>query len=222
MKKVLAFSILFLFVITSGSYAGFGGGSQQGPKFYGDFKPVVGGWAEYQMKTAGEAPMKMKVAVVGKEGQSYWYETVMQMGERMVTKMLVSGNPNDQQNLKRMIIKSGNEQAMEMPVASMGMNKAQAKGGKPAGKTVDKGMEKVTVPAGTFTARHMQYQEGGETVDAWISEKVAPYGLVKSKAKGFEMVLTGSGNGAKTLITEKPMKFEMPAMPQGMKIPGAQ
>jgi hypothetical protein len=30
------------------------------------------------------------------------------------------------------------------------------------------------------------------------------------------MVLTGYGTGAKTLITETPVKFEMPQMPGGM------
>lgn len=217
MKKTLAITVMFVFIIASGAYAQFGGRGQQGPKFYGDFKPVVGSWAEYQMKAQGEAPMKMKIAVVGKEGSSYWYETVMQVGQRMVTKMLVSGNPSDQQNLRKMIVKSGSEQAMEMPV--MGMGRQPAKAQKPAGKAIDKGVETVTVPAGTFSARHMQYQEGANVVDAWVSEKVPPYGLVKSKAKDFEMVLTGTGTGARSLITETPKKFAMPMMPQGMGYP---
>jgi hypothetical protein len=216
MRKILSFSILFVFIIASGAYAQFGGRGQQGPKFYGDFKPVVGSWAEYQMKGQGEAPVKMKVAVVGKEGSGYWYETVTQARERMVTKMLVSGNPNDRQNVKKIIVKSGSEQAMEMPIMGMGMGRPPAKPQKPAGKVIDKGMETVTVPAGTFTARHMQYQDGADIVDAWVSEKVPPYGLIKSRTKDFEMVLTGTGTGAKSLITETPKKFNMPKMPQGM------
>jgi hypothetical protein len=215
MKKTLAVTIMFVFIIASGAYAQFGGRGQQGPKLYGDFKPVVGSWAEYQVKGKGEAPMKMKIAIVGKEGTSYWYETVMQAQERMVSKMLVSGNPSDRQNLKKMIVKTGNEQAMEMPLMGM-MGQQPGKSQKSAGKVIDKGMETVTVPAGTFAARHMQYQEGSDIVDAWVSEKVPPYGLVKSKAKDFEMVLAGSGTGAKSLITETPKKLNMPAMPQGM------
>lgn len=216
MKKILSISVLLIFVAAAGAYAQFGGGGQQAPKFYGNFKPVVGSWAEYQMNVKGAPSTKMKVAVVGKEGPNYWYETVMKGEMSMVTKMLVAGNPSDQQNLKRMIMKTGNEQAMEMPLSGMGMGKPQGKTQKSTGTFVDKGMEKVTVPAGTFTAKHMQYKEGAEVVDAWVSEKVPPYGLVKSKAKDFEMVLLSSGKGAKTLITETPKKFEMPKMPQGM------
>ncbi len=214
MRKILSISVLLVFIAAAGAYAQFGG--QQAPKFYGEFKPVVGSWAEYQMNAKGAPSTRMKVAVVGKEGPNYWYETVMQGEMRMVTKMLVGGNPDDSKNLKRMIMKTGNEQALEMPVSGMGMGQQKGKAQKPKGKYIDKGMEKVTVPAGTFTAKHMQYKEGADVVDAWVSEKVPPYGLIKSKAKDFEMVLLGYGKGAKTLIKETPKKFQMPQMPQGM------
>jgi len=186
-------------------------GKSAGPKFYSDFKPVVGGWSEYQMTTKGAAPSKMKLAIVGKEGDAYWYETVMEGKQegRTITKMLVSGDPADQKHTKRLIFKMGNEPAMEMPVQMMGQSsKAQ---GKP-GNVTDKGMETIKVPAGTFTAKHMQYQNG-ETVDTWVYKDISPYGMIKSVSKDFEMVLVGYGTGAKTLITETPQKFEMPQMP---------
>lgn len=213
MRKVLALSIVFLFTLTQAAFAQWGPG-QQGPKFRGDFKPVVGAWSEYQVKAPGTTPYKMKMAIVAKEGNAFWYETVTDgQGGRSVMKMLVSGDPNDQKSVKRMIMKHGQEPAMEMPV----MGGQQQAGGKdPGGKMVDKGMEKVTVPAGTFTARHFQYQYDKEVVDSWIAEKVSPYGLVKSTGKNFEMQLVGYGKGAKTQITEKPQKFQMPRMPAGM------
>ncbi len=188
-------------------------GKSAGPKFYSDFKPVVGGWSEYQMTPKGEPPSKMKIAVVGKEGDAYWYETVMEAKRegRVITKMLVSGDPSDQKNIKRMIFKSGNEPAMEMPVQMMEQPSTQK--GQP-GKVIDKGTETVKVPAGTFKTQHMQYQNG-EVVDSWIYKDISPYGMIKSVSKDFEMVLIGYGTGAKTLITETPQKFEMPQMPEG-------
>jgi hypothetical protein len=220
MRKTLGISILFVFIFAFGANAQFGGRAMQGPKFRGEFKPVDGSWAEYQMKMKdqGEAPTKMKMSMVGKEGTSYWYETVMQGKERMVTKILVSGDPEDQKNVKRVIMKPGNEPAMEMPIMNTAKQKGKAQPSK--GKFVDKGMESVTVPAGTFQARHMQYQDGKDVVDTWMSEKVPPYGLVKSQSKDFEMMLTGYGMGAKSLITETPRKMQMPKMPQGMMPPG--
>ena len=157
--------------------------------------------------------MKMKGAVVGKEGEAYWYETVMEGGRegRTITKMLVSGNPEDQKNIKRMIFKQWNEPAMEMPVMMMGQ---QSKGQESRGKVIDKGTETIKVPAGTFKPQHTQYQDSSGVVDTWIYKDVSPYGMVKSVSKDLEMVLIGYGTGAKTQITETPQKFEMPQMPQ--------
>ncbi len=211
MKKIISVvSILMVLVFTQVAYAQFG--QTSGPSFHGEFKPVVGGWSEYQVTAKGEQPSKMKMAIVGKEGDAYWYETVMEGGRggRTIMKMLVSGNPEDQKNIKRMIVKQGNEPAMEMPVEMM---QQSSKGQGQTGKIIDKGMETIKVPAGTFKTQHMQYQDV-ETVDTWIYKDISPYGMIKSQSKDFEMVLLGYGTGAKTLITETPQKFEMPQMPQ--------
>jgi len=212
MKKFpLIVSILLLLSFVPIVHAQFGKSS--GPKFYSDFKPVVGTWSEYQMTSKGEGSTKMKIAIVGKEGDAYWYESVMEGGRqgRIITKMLVSADPGDTKNVKRMIFKQGNEPGMEMPVQMM---QQSSKGQEPKGKVVDKGSETIKVPAGTFTTQHMQYQDGETVVDSWVHKEVSPYGMVKSQSKDFEMVLLGYGTGATTLITETPQKFEMPQMPQ--------
>ena len=210
MRKIVFISALLILCLVPPGYAQFG--KDGGPKFYSDFKPVVGGWSEYQMTGKGEQPSKMKIAIVGKEGDGYWYETVMETERdgRIISKMLVSGNPDDQKSTLRMIVKMGDEPAMEMPVQMMQGSKDQG----PRGKTIDKGTESIKVPAGTFTTQHVQHQDGETVVDTWVHKDVSPYGMVKSQSKEFEMVLLGYGTGAKTLITETPKKFEMPQMPQ--------
>ncbi len=212
MKKIALVSFILTFALASFVYAQFG--RMGGPRFYTEFQPVVGGWSEYQMTAKGAPSSKMKLSIVAKEGNDYWYETVFEGKQegKMISKMLVSGNPGERKNLKRMIIKSGNEPAMEMPIQMMqqGTQSPEAKG-----KVVDKGTETIKVPAGTFTCQHMQYQDGETVVDAWVAKNISPYGMVKSQSKEFEMVLLGYGTGAKTLITETPKKFEMPTMPRG-------
>jgi len=205
-KMVWVGSVFLILFFIHFAHAQFGKGAM--PKFYSDFKPVVGGWSEYQMTSKGESPVKMKIAIVGKEGDAYWYETVMEdkKAGKMITKMLVSGNPDDPNSVKRMIVKAGNEPAMEMPVQ---MLKQGPKPQESKGKLIDKGKETIKVPAGTFATQHFQYQESGSLVDTWIYKDVSPYGLIKSQSKDFEMVLTGYGSGAKSLITETPRKFEM-------------
>ena len=213
-KIVLTVSVLLILSPVLSAYAQFGRGS--GPRFYSDFKPVVGGWSEYQTTEKGGSSSKMKMAVVGKEGDAYWYEMAME-GRRegkVITKMLVSGDPGETKNVKRMIVKTGDNPAMEMPVQMM---EQAAKPQEPKGKIVDKGTETIKVPAGTFTTQHMQYQDGERVVDTWVAKDVSPYGMVKSQSKDFEMVLLGYGTGAKTQITETPQKFEMPQMPPRRK-----
>jgi hypothetical protein len=212
MKKIISIvSILLALGLTQAVNAQFGQSS--GPSFYGEFKPVIGGWSEYQITSKREGTTKMKVAIVGKEGDAYWYETVMEGGKqgRTIMKMLVSGNPEDQKNIKRMIVKQGNEPAMEMPVMMMGQ---QSKDQATRGKIIDKGAETIKVPAGTFKTQHSQYQDAEGVVDTWMYKDVSPYGMIKSQSKDMEMVLTAYGTGAKTQITETPQKFEMPQMPQ--------
>lgn len=203
---------------------GFGGGPGRGPgpDFWGDldFTPVVGHWAEYQMTPKGEKPMAMRISIVGEEDDAYWYETVMtgEKGEKMISKMLVSGDPQDTENLKRMIVKSGDEPAMEMPIQMMAMmgGTEEAESETPETTPVDLGGESVTVPAGTFDANHWQYTSDDEVFDAWISAGVGPYGVVKSASEDFEMVLVAHGDKAATLITETPQAFPM----QGFPMPG--
>jgi len=203
---------LIAFVLLTVQFAHAQLGKTAGPRFYSEFKPVVGGWSEYEMTTKGEPSSKMKVAIVGKEGDAYWYETVMETKRegKVITKMLVSGNPEDQKNVKRMIVKMGNEPAMEMPVGMMQPSKTQEK----PGKLIDKGTETIKVPAGTFKAQRMQYQDPEGVMDTWVSKDVSPYGMVKSQSKDFEMVLLRYGTDAKSQITETPQKFEMPQIPQ--------
>ena len=214
MSKKIVLAVLVLIGVFMASAVSAQFGKSAGPSFYSEFKPVVGGWSEYQMSTKGEPPTKMKIAIVGKEGDAYWYETVFEGKQegKMISKMLVSGNPRDKKNVKRMIFKSGNEPAMEMPVQMM-QQRSQPQ--EPKGKVVDKGTETVKVPAGTFTCQHLQYQDGETIVDSWVAKDVSPYGMAKSQSKEFEMVLVGYGTGAKTLITETPQSFDMPKMPRG-------
>ncbi|MCD4690499.1 hypothetical protein K8S17_03470, partial [bacterium] len=161
----------------------------------------------------------------GQEGDSYWYEMVMttEDGEKVITKMLVSGNPDDEDSLERMIIKSGDEPAMEMPLhMGMGMGMGQGMMGgdeddedddaeMPEIVPVDMGVETITVPAGTFKAHHWRIESDEITFDMWHSGDVGPYGMVKNTSEDFEMVLTGHGDDAKSLITEEPEKLEIPS-----------
>jgi hypothetical protein len=205
----------------------FGGGPGGGPpggtkpnNLWGDleFTPVVGQWAEYRMDTKDDETMTMRISIVGKEDEAYWYETQMTGpdGRTMINKMLVAGDPEDMGNVKRMIMKPAGEQAIEMPVQmlnvmdGMGMAGMEAEEEEvPEPVKEDLGVESVTVPAGTFKAHHWRFTSGADVFEAWVREDVGPYGVVRSVANGAEMVLVAHGDKAVSQITEEPRKLPM-------------
>lgn len=219
-RWIPALALVLVLGAVAPSQAFMGGGPAA--KFFTEFKPVVGSWAEYVMTSEGEPPVTMRISIVGKEGELYWYEMLMiaEKQERIVTKILVTGNPQESANLKRFIVKAGDEPAMEMPIEMTRMG-ASEDVGVPEPTSVDKGVESVTVPAGTFKASHWLYTVDKMTSDVWVVQGIGPYGLVKSRTEDIEVALKAYGDDATSLITETPQMFSMPmGMPTGMP-PGA-
>ena len=81
------------------------------PQFRGDWHPVVGAGAVYQMESKGQPAMSLEVAVVGQEAGGYWVENRMSVPEETITKMLLT-----QAGPQRFIIKAAGQPAMELPV----------------------------------------------------------------------------------------------------------
>jgi len=167
---------------------------------FSEFKPMLGGWAEYLTRGARGEIFRMRVAVVEKEGDDFWYETVVWAEGRMVTKVLASGDPNDEKNVKRMIVKYGEEPAKEVPIVD---KMPAAKKDRKTQDKKDRGSEEIRVLAGTFTTKHFQYRQDGKTTDTWENNCVSPYGLIRLISTDMEMVLLGYGTGARSLILEK-------------------
>ena len=51
------------------------------PKFFGIFSTAVGSWSEYAVtETEGGKKSTMRNAIVGKEGDAFWYEVAITEG----------------------------------------------------------------------------------------------------------------------------------------------
>ena len=106
----------------------------------------------------------MRMSIVGVENDSYWYETIIKEGERIkVVKMMITGDPIDPENIKRLIVKSDTEPAREMEkdtvqeVRMLAGRTFEQQIGLPARadvnmKDIETGAGVATVPAGTFDA----------------------------------------------------------------------
>ncbi len=202
------------------------------PRLFGQFAPREGVWAQYAVldkQTMRES--KMRMAIVGTEGDSYWYEVWLQDEDsRNVIKLLVTGDPNDSDNIQRMIMKSGEGQATEMPRdfvvmgRKMAVHMFETRSGvgpppEQGVKVEEVGQREVTVPAGKFTTTQSRIigADGNEVGSFDLSPEVPPFGVVTSETAQTKMDLLAFGKDAKTAITEEPVKISKPpGMPEGM------
>ncbi|MBM3307700.1 MAG: hypothetical protein FJY74_05190 [Candidatus Eisenbacteria bacterium] len=214
MRHHICVTALVLVMCASAAH-GFGFMGGPGPGIGLGFTPVVGAWAEYKTTSAGEESATIRFAIVGQEGDAFWYEMATAMGDEgeVITKMLVEGDPLDQPRILRMIIKGGGEPAMELPVDTL-LAGADEEQPMPETALTELGVETVTVPAGTFKTRHVgAAQDGDATGEMWLASEVGPYQVVRLVAENMEMVLVAHGDGAASRITETPVKFEIPVFP---------
>ncbi|HEY5998368.1 MAG TPA: hypothetical protein VI078_03595 [bacterium] len=200
------------------------------PRFFGVFTPTVGAWAEYAVtEIEGGKKSTMRNSIVGKEGDGYWYEVaITEPGGRNIVKMFVKGDPNSPDNIQRLILKSGDQPAQEMPRDFVLMGRRMAMSmfetrsgvvlvGQAEYKTDESGPAPVTVAAGTFSAMHKRVldQEGKVLATADISADVPPLGVVRSETEKVKLELIATGKDATSLITETPVMITRPpGMPE--------
>jgi hypothetical protein len=203
--------VAILLLLSSALAAQFPGGGMQMPRVQGIWAPVVGAGSTYAIEGSGKKET-FEYAIVGKEmhegKEGFWMEmTIVERGKQMVVKYLYIKSAGTL-NVARMIFQEGNDDPMEMPMRMMQMGgppKQPQKADIREGAT-RVGSESITVPAGTFECEHWKNSEG----DYWVSEKVAPLGLVKAVTKDSTMTLTKTVSDAKTKIRGTPQKIEMP------------
>lgn len=187
------------------------------PTLSGVWHPEVGSGAAYE-DTAADTGEKtqMEITVVGKEDvggkTGYWMEYVMSRakmmnGAPMIMKQLMAVE-GDGVSSSRIIMQPPGQDPMEMDSSMMagGRGMKQTMPANIATKAELVGTESITVPAGTFSCQHYHMTDG--TGDGWVSDKVTPWGLVKSQNKDGTIVLTKIITDAKDRITGTPKKFD--------------
>ena len=177
----------------------------------------VGQWVEYEMiaPQVQQGVTNMRFAIVGSEQadgeQHYWHETKTEtpMGP-MITQMLVPGFPYDPSQVKRMVMKIGDQPAEDVPETMLAMMRAQMANNPAlngadrcgdAGDAEEVGWETMSVPGGSFRALHLRSAE--LQAEWWLSSE-AFFGMVKFVGPGGqEMELAGHGNDAQSSLDER-------------------
>jgi hypothetical protein len=181
------------------------------------FHPVVGKGAVYQDTGKDARSKTTEISIVGKEmtdgKEGFWMQFVSSDpdGKTIVGKTLIT--PDDFQ-YHRMVVQPPGQQAMEMP---MHMNPTRnQKMEESMNDWHSIGTETITVPAGSFSCEHWRNDKNHS--DVWTSEKITPFGMVKSvSANGDAMVLEKVLDNATDRITGPVKQFDMQEMMQQMQ-----
>jgi hypothetical protein len=195
------------------------------PTLSGIWHPVVGTGAAYEITKEGKKS-EIELTIVGKEDvegkPAYWMEMGMtdpRTSTLLYAKNLMSVSDTGVTSL-RMVMQMPGQDPMEMDMtANPAARRMQPT--TPANiseKAEVVGTESVTVPAGTFSCTHYRMKDGSG--EAWVSDKVSPWGLVKSQNKDSSMVLAKVITDATDHITGTPRKFDPMQMMRGMSPQG--
>jgi hypothetical protein len=190
-----------------------------------DIKKVpVGAWAEYDMTVGQLPPMKSRMALVAKSGDTNTLEMTMQggmlsmAGGKMIVQTVVAADQSTDKPVKRVVMQIGDNDPMEMPVD----NKQQTQFHKPDPKSFVK-EETVKVAAGSFKTKHYREKTpSGDPFDFWVSPDVPPFGIVKVEAQQkhaagpaqgpVHFELTALGKDAKMVLTKPAKPFDQGQM----------
>lgn len=202
-------AVVVFCVLVMAAAAGAQMGLRQTPIPRGVFHPVVGEGAVYETQDTTGTKRNIEFDIVGKESvngkDGYWLEWTIsgtQMGDVIMKTQMVPDAGNIMAG--QTIIQMGNNPPMAMPAQMSQMqNKPQPTDIRTMAEDV--GSESLTTPAGTFACEHFKMKDGSG--EAWISEKVSPFGLVKSQGKDSTLVLVKVVTGATDKITGTPQPF---------------
>jgi hypothetical protein len=185
------------------------------PTLSGIWHPVVGTGALYENTKSGGKQSQIEISVVGKEDvdgkTAYWMEmgfTDQAGSAPTYAKNLMSVSDNTITSM-RIVMQMPGQDPMEIELGTNPMTRGmqQTTPTNIADKAEIVGTESITVPAGTFSCTHFRNKDGKG--DAWTSDKVTPWGLVKSVDKdGSSTVLLKVITDAKDHITGTPKKFD--------------
>ncbi len=183
------------------------------PPLKGLWHPIVGSGAVYEsVRANGTIKNTMEFDVLSKESaggkDAIWIEvstTTEELGKGdAIAKELVAFDDSlMQMQVFKFIMQIPGRPPMEMPQAMNRMQPIQYSDVRST--TQDLGKESITTPGGTFSCEH--YRGKSDPGDAWISDTVAPFGLVKYQDKDQTVTLIKAVTDVKDKITGTPQPF---------------
>ena len=219
--RILAVFVIIASALPAGAQRGMG---PNAAGLSGIWHPIVGSGGAYEITDKSGKMSELEITVVGKEDvegkTAYWMEMAMATGRspgNMYMKYLIAPAGSGM-TFARMIMQQPGQDPIEMNMNIPGRGPQQNTPSDIREKAERVGTETITVPGGTFSCEHYRMKDG--SADVWVSDKVVPWGLVKSQGKDSSMVLTKVITDATDHITGTPKKFDPSQILRGLGQPG--
>lgn len=191
-------SVIFTYAFSSGGY---------------DVAPVPykpGQYTRWTGKGHGDKAVTLERARLFDDAQSrQWWKVKFTDDENRTTILEGLLDPKQNRFVRMRAQFPDDKEGNEMPVDDSAYYHAPQKLSKESVEGATKGIETVSVPAGTFKAKHVVFGGMGGTHEWWLDGKV-PGGTVKQVMKDprsaedrWEMQLAGYGNDAKSELNSK-------------------
>jgi len=186
----------------------------QMPTLFGEFKPIVGEYVEYRVhELDSDSVQIIKLSIVGetsceestdkkkKPQKCYWVEVFSRLessGHGLLTKMLVSGDPRDPANIKKMISRIGKRSPLVMKQEDVAKMPKSIGTEIPKNARVKKAKEPMKVTIKTINTIVYDFRVDKLPFTVWMSKDVPVFGMAKLKSPDLEIDLTEFGKGAKS------------------------
>lgn len=167
------------------------------------YKP--GEWTKFEMKAEGDAkPVVLERAFLKRlaNGDEWWRTSWEADGESWIYEALISKKDG---TLLRLRARDTDGNEGEVPISEQQIYSEPQEVSAESIKGATIGTENVSVPAGTFTARHVRFVNQGQgNVDWWLNDKV-PGGVVKYEMSEngtvqWKSELKAKGSNATTIL----------------------
>lgn len=185
-------------------------------------KAPVGSWAEYTINIEQFPPLRQRLALVARDGQTHAIEMTSQggapgAGGRVVIRAVIDGDPASKDPVRSLVVQIDDNEPMGLPRDHFAP---------PRPKKLVAAKKAVEVPAGSFTARHYKDRTRSGLVELWASDAAPPFGIVKlagTVAQGLEdrypltMELVRQGTDAQPVVTRPARPYDQGEMTRQMR-----
>jgi hypothetical protein len=179
------------------------------PQFYHIYKPAVGEWSKYEMVDATGQKAVLTISVVSKEKDFFWIEVESAIqGETGLAAFLVSGDPTDDSNVVKVRLRNSDGPIIEIDKATLEKMKSAQQElsssfgiGPTTGKIQSLPDEDLKIAGKSVSCVRVRLTSPeGRSADIWLSDDVAPFGVVKLISGQESLTLIDSGKGAKARL----------------------